>query len=80
MDRDRLNEAKFGLHTDESRDRRSGRREDNKDVKDDDEESKYNGSDLDYMSSSVASSFNYGALTDEEKARIIGGAPPPFMG
>jgi len=31
------------------------------------------------MSSSVASSFDYRALTDEEKARIIGGAPAPVM-
>ena len=57
--------------TPESRGRRGQAVEEEIDDKDIDRYSDTDG----YVSSSVATSFDYGAMTEEEKQRILGAAP-----
>ena len=65
---DRLNEARV-IKSAHSR----GRRDEEVSPREDEEMQ----SEQDYVSSSMASSFDYRALTDEEKQKILNGDGPP---
>ena len=78
VDMQRINEARFIPQSAGSRNRRGSdrgraQRQDEK-ARSGAEEALMTSHEQSYFSSSIASSFDYRALTDEEKQRILGGA------